>query len=359
MLPISPGKFYGKRKRGKGGMSAKNKKARMSKAKRTASGKIKTSGRSSFLSIKRTQGRRSRRVTNGVSGLSHSISYVKSFRKTVPKTLSMISQPTVQDYYWALTFLSSFNQQGVAENGASLRGAEINSLTNVALQKYNYLGVASGEALQAGQRSYKMFLQDSNLVSSFTNQAPTSVEFDIYDLVSKVTSTTYSSPVDEWEGGIDDINQGSAASTNQNVPYASPFTSKRFNIAWKVVGKHTVELAAGRTHEHKFIKKINIPIDTEYSAKYQQIKGVTTCQLIVIRGGLGDSNNNRTGGTVGFTAAKLICMNRLKLTGRLVTDNPRIYSQVSTLVTAEPANVYVQDEGSGAVTDTRIVTTYA
>lgn len=358
MPAIPTSQFYGKRKRANSGMSASTKKSKMSKVKRTTGGKIKTSGRSSFLSIKRKSGRR-RRVSNGVSGLSHSISYVKSFRKRVPKTISMISQPTVQDYYWALTFLSSFNQQGVAENGTSMRGAEINALTDTALQKYNFLGIASGAGLQDGQRSFKIFLQDSNLVSSFTNQAPTSVEFDIYDLVSKVTSTTYNSPVNDWEQGIDDINQGSASATNQNVPYASPFTSKRFNIAWKVVGKHTVELAAGRTHEHKFIKKLNIPIDTEYSRKYQQIKGVTTCQLIVIRGGLGDSNNNRSGGIVGFTAGKLICMNRLKLTGRLVSDNPRIYSQISTLVTSEPDNVYVQDEGAGAVTDTKIVTTYA
>lgn len=356
-LPISPGKFYGKRKRS-GGMSAPAKKARMSKVKRTSAGKIKTSGRSNFLSVKRKSSRGGRRITNGISGLSYSITYLKS-RSRFPKILKTISPKTTRESINPSGLITDFNKQGVYTQNAMFSGTGINLIADNALQKLNYLGVAMNASMQTGQKSFKIALEDFQVISTFTNQAPTSVEFEIYDLMCKSTSTNYEDPKVCWEDGIDDINQGASTVTTALQPYSAPTTSKRFNIAWKIMNVTKVELAAGRTHEHKFIKKLNLPIDTQYAAQYAQIKGVTHTQLIVLRGGLGDSNNNRTIGTVGFTAAKLLVVNRVKTNARLVSDNPRIYVQNSGLITTEPANVYVQDEGSGAVTDTKVVTTYA
>lgn len=356
-LPISPGKFYGKRKRSSG-MSAANKKAKMSTVKRSRVGKIKTSGRSSFLSTKRKSSRGGRRIINGISGLSHSSTYIKSYRR-VPKVVKYMSPRVTREGVYPSGFTTNFNEQGVYTNFPVYTSTAVNQISNIALEKLNYLGVANSSLIQTGQKSFKIMLEDFQLISNFTNQAPTSVEFEIYDLMCKATSTTYQDPKDLWEQGIDDINQGASSATTALQPFSVPTTSKAFNIAWKILNVTKVELAAGRTHEHKFVKKLNIPIDTQYSNTYSQIKGVTHNQLIVIRGGLGDSNNNRTIGTVGFTAAKLICVNRMKYTGRMVSDNPRVYRQITSLNPLEPGTVFVQDEGSGAVTDTKVVTTYA
>lgn len=364
MIPsVSPDNFYGKKRKRSQKRNYAAKKARLTKSKSVPYTRTGGRAKRGMLESKTPKlggmRRYSRRITNGISGLSFSNTYLKSLRK-LPKIMKMISQMTTYETYWTNGFTSQFNTQGVFVNATPMLNGDINNLTNLALQKLNYLGTASGSSLQVGQRSFKMYLEDFQLTSQFTNQAPTSVEFDIYDLVAKNTSQNYASPATEWESGIDDQNQsGNPSLSSSDKPFSVPTTSKRFNIAWKIVGKNTVELAAGRTHEHKFTKKVNIPIDTEYPNVYAQIKGITCAQLIIMRGGLGDSNNSRSAGTIGFTAGKLICMNRLRLQGRLVSDNPRNYSQNSYLVTTEPANVYVQDEGSGAVTDTKVVTTYA
>lgn len=342
------------------------KKRRYSKpAGRGSSGKMRAGGRNQFLvdnvarpnRAKTGRVARRKRISNGLSGLSYSQTVVKG--KKPSRILKSIAPPTIWETFNPKGFTSAFNEQGSNFNRAMGHGTDLNAVFTSALRKLSATGTTLASGFATGQKSFKMLVERMSMATTFTNQAPTSVEFDIYDLQAKITNQGLLSPITEWESGLDDANQGLSSATTIYLPYVLPTSSKKFNIAWKVVGKQTVELAAGRSHEHKFMKSVNIPIDSEYPQNYEMIKGVTCHQLIVIKGGLGDSTNGPSVGTVGFTIAKLISVTRTRYDCRLVSDNPRNYQQVSNLISVLPANMFVQDEGAGAVTDTVVANTYA
>lgn len=301
-------------------------------------------------------------------GLSKSVAMVVMKKKNnlISSIYKKMSNLGTSEVYATDTIQSDWNRQGVYVfaphfiGGIPTTSNQITSVANDACLKYlNTANSASSSAmLQTNARDYKCFIEGASQTILFTNQAPTSVNFEIYDLVAKVTSD-YKDPAAVWEAGADNIEIAGGTFPKIQYPYAKPTISKAFNCAWKIKKVTKVELAAGRSHEHLHMSKINKIVDTEYAYQFGMLKDVTTVTMIVLRGGLGDNQNNRGPGTVGYTVSKLICAYKTAYKMRILQDTPRQLKLASYFTYPEPTSVFVQDEGSGAVTDTKVPTTYA
>jgi len=346
---ISPSQFYGsKRFKSSTGQSISPNFAKLSKRLDRAVANRVRGKRSKRRSAKR--GGKGKYMSRVVTSPSHGVSYTRTnvvYRKT-GINMTKLTQPSLYKGLSQTGITSEWNKQGVQALGVSFGSkAQLQFLFDRTAKAITTTGY-TGSSLVDNQASFKFYLDSvvSNYI--FTNQAPTDCELEIYDCVSKITSSSYNSPTYCWDLGINEADQDPLATQTITFPKSIPTESKLFNITWKCVKKVTINISPGRSHDHTFVHKMNRLVDTSYMMNYNMVKGITNASFIVVRGALGDSNNNNTVGSVGYTPAKVIGIHEQRFVTRILNEHPRIYGVGSGLIAAEPANVWTQDEGSGA-----------
>lgn len=345
---ISPSKFYGsKRFKPSGGQVVNKDFAKLSRnldramAKRVRGSPKRRAGKRGRGSFK------SRPITSPHHGVSFTRStVVYRNRNAIVKKLT---QPSLLKSLFPEALTSLWNKQGVRVMGESYNSrAFMQLIFSYAAKLLVPTLVSTAPYMNDDQSSFKLFIDKTEHNYVITNQAPTDCEIEIYDLVCKNTASVYQNPIALWEAGISHSDQTPDSTQSATFCRSKPFESKEFNIHWKVVKKHTINISPGRSHDHTFSMKVNRMIDTSYFYANGMVKGITSCSMYVTRGALGDSTNTDAIGTVGFTVAKCVIVGESRWTVRLLNEHPRIYTTLSSLIATEPANVWTQDEGSGA-----------
>lgn len=296
------------------------------------------------------------------SGLSNSTTklwYKKT--KVGREALKLFEPATYENDFTISVSNTAYNTQAIARMhvGYSSSGSTtISNLFTKVQQGYSGgTGVLPLYGNSSVQNSFKFEVNSMVQILTLSNESPGAVEFDIYDCVAKVTSTTYLAPEDAWTNGLVDENNAGVACANTFIG-ATPFTSKLFNSTWKVVKRSKVELGSGRAHRHVFNFKPNRVVDSQYFDNFACVKGITTTTFVVARGMPVDSSNTATIGTIGVSPVKLVGYVREKYVTRLVSVAPRTYYQ-STNITTDALTRYTVQEGSGAPVDVKAsATTY-
>lgn len=348
-VTIPPSQFYGsKRFKPTGGQVVNKDFAKLSRNLDRAMAKRIRGKSSRKRAGKRGRGSfKARTITSphhGVSFTRSSVVYRNRF-----STMKKLTQPSLYKNLFPNSLTSLWNQQGIKTMGESYNSQTfIQVMFQTASKLLVPTLITTYPYMNDDQSSFKMFIDKSEHNYIITNQAPTDVEIEIYDLVCKNTSSTYQAPDFLWTRGIQRSDLDPNATPTINFPRSKPFESKEFNIQWNVVKKHTVNISPGRSHDHTFSMKVNRLVDTSYFYANGMVKGITSVSMIVCRGALGDSDNSNTVGTIGFTPAKCVIVGESRWTVRLLNEHPRVYTTATSLTAEEPANVWTQDEGSGA-----------
>nr|WAE42564.1 MAG: capsid protein [Cressdnaviricota sp.] len=303
------------------------------------------------------------------SGVSHSYTTLKYKPMKMMKGFRAITGSSTYENLSTFGFTSLSGRQGanVTHNGFNgTSGGDMQTIVIPQLQKgYNQSIYSGTESLvipqfQTYQTSFKIILDSLINTSVFTNQSYAACQIEIYDLVSKVTTGVYASPVSVWASGagtstpegvyeLAGIQAASSSMQGSNFPYAVPTTSKAFNMIWKIVRRTKIELGPGRCHEHVYVFKPGRIIDTEYFADFSQVKGITIASMAVVQGLPGDDNTAvNTIGNVNIAPAKIVGVLRTKYVTRSVSSSPRNYNNANSLSNSATVINFVQ-EGSGAV----------
>lgn len=191
---------------------------------------------------------------------------------------------------------------------------------------------------------------------TLSNQAPSTAKVTIYVLQSKTSSTVAELPHSAWSAGLVATQVG--GSTNSPAfPNSSPTMSKEFNLKWKVLKKQNVDLHAGADHEHVFNFAIKRIIDTTYMNNFEDIRGITHKVMIVARGSVADTANNKTVGTITTSDIKIVGTIKETYTAQMLTYWPRVVFQNNGLA-ATAANLWEIGEG-GAPVDVEAAANYA
>lgn len=242
---------------------------------------------------------------------------------------------------------------GMGGNSASTSpiAVQINYLANKAGATLTTAGAVNTGAVTviSGQRSNKVLLNSSSNILEFTNQGPATCNVTLYNLMCKSSAETFQYPETVWAQGLSD--QTGIDGNSNLTPWTGPTTSKRFNMNWKVMKKTVIELGPGRGHIHTFKHIINRPIDTEYAYQFLQIKGVTTCVMMVVQGYPGDSvkdYNSVVTPTIG--PSKVVGITRQQWIVRNIVAATRHTQHLNNLPPA-PSDVFTFEEGLGAVLD--------
>lgn len=301
--------------------------------------------------------------------------------KRIPKMYKALGNPCTVDMleYGGLTH--GYGEQGVLLVQRFLSTPHVNVLwDHLVTQQVNIMAPSIGGGVpfyaelnktplsvgtgnQNRSISNKFLLEQVSSEIRFMNQAPSTVELEIYYCQSRVTSNAVVGATAAWQRAIDAEAGESLSSdvTNNgiNQPYTRPTSRKLFNISWKVVKKISLTLEAGRELISTYVFKPMAIMDTQYWAQYEQVKGMTHDVFIVQRGVIGDDLNQKTVGQVTTTPTKVIWTQRVKTKISMISDNSRKYHQVGALPESGVSNLYIQDTEDPRVIDTELPANYA
>lgn len=285
---------------------------------------------------------REQQVVPTTEGISRSYHYLNKSRKIkkkkgvkgqIQKALMLDHPPTIYEQISPWSVINSLNQtQVVGTIGSSFIFdiQTVRSLMKGALASEGF--GTNGSLANTGVKDFKFLCNDAKVITTFQNQSLTACEFDIYDLVYKKDCSLITGyyPQDLWTNGINAISVNGVNGITQ--PYCVPTTSREFNDKIQICKVTKVELGPGRGHEHVWNYISNKLIDT-MDTELDPIKGgLTGIQMVVARGQLGDTiEGNTSVGNVGLTGVKIIGLQRIKFTGRLVSSVSRQYQTNSTL----------------------------
>lgn len=194
-----------------------------------------------------------------------------------------------------VTFLSFYGSTSAVNLGFPNANADIYSLWEIAQKDYGNRGFGASipggalgnvefpvASIGPSNTGHKLHIHGVKTENIFTNDTSLDCMIYIYDLASKNTSATYYDPKTAWIRGVD---QEEDALTLDVSDYGSiPTRYKGFNQFWKVLKLTKVELAAGRSHIHRYNYSLNKTIDTNVFYNNQVIAGVTRSQLIIVKG---------------------------------------------------------------------------
>lgn len=153
----------------------------------------------------------------------------------------------------------------------------------------------SGSNLTGNTRRY--MIDSIRAKYQLKNQTTIPITVTLYDCVARRDNTSDSfSPTFAWTQGIADeaVNVGSNQVNAQGsqFPGAKPFQSQLFCQRWKVKRGTTFILHPGATHCHYITIKPSGLCNFEYTGKNAYIKGLTTCLMAVLKGGVAASSLN-------------------------------------------------------------------
>lgn len=182
------------------------------------------------------------------------------------------------------------------------------------------------------------------------NQTSIPVDIQLYDLVprrDRVTATT-TLPQDDWANGIvnENINILNASAVSRAVAGTKPYQSQRFCQDWIVKKTVKFTLGAGSEHIHYVRVRPSYLLNREYTSVFQLYKGITTCVMMVIRGGLVHDGVNGT--TTAASAVSWVSEARYKYTS--VMWNRTVYSNYNALPTATGATNTILEDTDAAAT---------
>lgn len=211
-------------------------------------------------------------------------------------------------------------------------------------------GILQSDVPANGRKSIKVFVKSLELIYQFTNQTEGDNEVEIYDLVSKVTSNSYTAPNAAWSTGLAD-NLGPNINLQTNgigAPWQCPTDVSNFGVFWTLRKKTIVELGPGRTHIHKMSFPVNRVIDTEMLQNNIVVKGLTATTMFVVRGQVVDDSNTSAIGNIGLAPVKVVGIARKKVILQPMLSFPRV-NRSTTASSLAVTNGYAVEEGSGVV----------
>jgi len=285
------------------------------------------------------------------TGFSHSyltVTHKPGFGQNLVK---FIGQPSVFDNVASFGFVSGVNEQGIYAPPVTYlySGAAIVVLANSAMRRLDATGsVATRPLIQAGQRNFKILLQEVMCETSFTNASPANITFDIFWLLAKTTKEISDDPGVDFLDGLADENVGVTSSpVSAYAIGCNPLQVKRFNINWTLLKKTSVSLGVGRSHTDCMKFKPNRYLDTNYADQFDQIRGISVRMLILSRGTVCDNNQGIVPGTVAVARAKLLGVSRSQYKMTMVSDTPKHYAQTNNMV--DPGILYVKEEDGDVI----------
>jgi len=270
------------------------------------------------------------------------------------KILKLTTPMAIFDNCNAGGFNSNQSKQGLWDDPFPMfQGTAINTLTASGLRVLDRTGsVSTAPNLQVGQRSFRILLERAYSETYFSNAGATSCELVIYDLVAKTTKAVGVTPATDWANGCTDEQLGIPntfpAQHDPFSPFAEPTQVKRFNQNWTVVKKVVITLGVGRQHKHIFDFKPQRIVDTNYTAQYQVIRGITCGQIILARGQPADDTNGVIVGNVGIARVKIVGTNRIRYTHRVTSHMPRIY-EVNNTILDGIGGLFVKEEDGDVI----------
>jgi len=140
-----------------------------------------------------------------------------------------------------------------------------------------------------GDLQLKPLMISANQIYEFINQTESTTWLDIYTVMAKTTGT-YESPITTWtnamltDAGTKYVSGSDGVTGTINFPGDFPQRHKQFNMTWKTIKKHQIELLPGVVHKHSVSVKLNRIVDYEYMSKFSMVKGITYATFIVCRG---------------------------------------------------------------------------
>lgn len=227
------------------------------------------------------------------------------------------------------------------------------------------LAFAPDVASNVNARSYKFNLEGAKVIVRNINQAPSTVELEIFLLMSKVSAATLVTGQAAWNNGLND--QAGASIANYIASPLSyqtlgtrPTDSKPFNMLWKIVKKIKVSLPPGREHIANFQLDIHRILDTEYMNTFGVVRGITYEILMIARGQPVGLTNSYIAENVATAPIKVITTLDYNVTLQMLDIFPRTsyYTDNITALTAG-TSAYAQNEGTDVPVNVGIAANYA
>lgn len=293
--------------------------------------------------------RKTQIIKSPTIGLSNSRKSLKY--KTAPnyRSVKAAGEPLYTQSTTVGSYVSTYGQQAANLIGAVGLGTSIKGWSQ------NQQGTQV-----SGQISKKIGITSYGYDVLITNQSPTSIVMTLYDCISKVTKVAFSDPVVDWSTGLDQQDGVSGITATALFPKAIPTQSKLFNNIWKIVKKYQVELAPGRTHNHKFNLTPNRVVDTSYAANFDQIKGLTYALMATAYGMPCDDVPAPTvGTTITLSPAKYSFVGIVHANTFVGNGQYRKSSQTNSLAIAPVGKMYIMDQDQGDPEDITVATEWA
>lgn len=311
------------------------------------------------MSSKKSKGKGSRIHGKGLAGETNIVRLTyKAGKKSAYNVMKKIGNGS--NYRLDATVGISNATLGNQQADNLLQGMSQADLTAAFNNTAKYYNVTTSSVITPGMNTtgygsqkflLKRFYSDTELV----NQSMAVVNIDFYTCISKVTKP-YVDPITDWNTGYTDQGQ----TLTRTFYGAKPTESKIFNINWKIVKVHRVQLMGGQTYHHIVDFKPKRMIDTEYVNKNSQIRGITINTFIVTRGQVADDSNTiAIGVNTTTTPVKVIGIQSRVYDMDVIMSYPRISGGQTNVPTSAGANLYVVNEESGLVVDEKAGANYA
>jgi len=206
-----------------------------------------------------------------------------------------------------------------------------------------------------------LYLASTKVEWTYTNQAPTTVEADLYIVTRKVSDkSTFASnqPFNDWDGGLTKSAADLTAVTRDSFGL-KPTVSKQFNMNWVILKVVKVVLEPGQEHKHQFTFKPKRVIDLGHAGLFVSgIKGIDIRSFMICRGPVADTSNDFAAGSISSTRVKVVGIQKVSYVVYALNVFPKLTGQNSTITTSNAA-LYSIADAAGTVVNTETNTNYA
>lgn len=327
--------------------------------------------------LKRFKTRAKPRIDGRAKGIQRQSDELTIINKYKPSKRSKMAEWAKQPLtYEQTTFWSCASGASTATQSTQIISSNILAASNVALggsemlielfNRHSKIQNTTGPATItvdptfATQRYNSLYLKTMNVELNLTNQAPTTVEADVYVVTRKHTADAYAvnDSQSDWQNGLTVMNAAGAV-LGVNYLDTKPTMSKRFNLNWKIVAKYKLKLDAGQERKCTYKVKVGRMLDTDYIAdKLGGIKGIYHEIFVVARGPTADATNGFAAGAIATTKVKIVGTCRVVYTSYAVQQYSRLHYQATNLTTSN-TNLYSIADAAGTVVNTETAAGYA
>lgn len=223
--------------------------------------------------------------------------YMKGFKKILaPQILNSVCGGSISTVANRQTAYHLNAYTGTAAvPSVFLMGASDNSDMNQVLSALDPATTISGANLTAFTRRY--MVDSIRAKYQLKNQTTIPITITLYDCVSRRDNTNDAfPPIFAWNTGVADeavaVGTSNVNTQQSSFPGSKPFQSQLFCQRWKVKRSTTFILHPGATHCHYINIKPGGLLNFEYTRQNAYLKGLTTCLMAVIKGGVAASSLN-------------------------------------------------------------------